>query len=264
MTADPCPPARAARARPRPAAGSDGLDQHVDRAAAGEADVPRLLVADPVADDPGVAGRARALDLLGRGALDAAAADRAGDPPVGRVRAGRRPPAAAPSRTCARRRPGRAAAPSACQASERVEQLLHRSGLAVGRSMARRRRRAGAGVDGGPTWRRQRRVRGGLAAPPRVAGPDAAQDLAEPLEAGDRAGRQEVVDVRIGGAHPAGQRLVAGRAGQRVEPDQAMAVAAQAGRLGGDERRVAAVPAVADTTITTPRRPQRPAAPSAG
>ena len=39
-------------------------------------DVPRLLVADPVADDPGVAGRAGVLDLLGRGAFDAAAAHR--------------------------------------------------------------------------------------------------------------------------------------------------------------------------------------------
>ena len=86
MTAEPCPPA------PTDAAGRldhdgrrDRLDQDVDRAAAGQPDVPRLLVADPVADDPGVAGRAGALDLLGRGALDAAAADRAGDPAVGRV-----------------------------------------------------------------------------------------------------------------------------------------------------------------------------------
>ena len=47
-----------------------------------------------------------------------------------------------------------------------------------------------------------------------------------------------------GGAHPAGERLVAGRAGQRVEPDQPMAVASQSGGLGGDERGVAAIPAV--------------------
>ena len=60
----------------------DRLDQHVDRAATGQADVPRLLVADPVADDPGVAGGPCPVDLLGRGALDAAAADRARDPAV--------------------------------------------------------------------------------------------------------------------------------------------------------------------------------------
>ena len=83
-------------------------------------------------------------------------------------------------------------------------------------------------------------------APPDVAGPHAGEDLAEPLEAGDRAGRQEVVDVREGGAHPGGERLVAGRAGERVEPDEAVAVAAEAGGLGRDERRIAAVPAVGD------------------
>ena len=65
---------------------------------------------------------------------------------------------------------------------------------------------------------------------------DAAQDLAEALEAGHGPGGQEVVDVREGRAHPAGERLVAGRAGQRVEPDQPMAVAAQSRGLGRDER----------------------------
>ena len=101
---------------------------------------------------------------------------------------------------------------------------------------------------------------GRLAAAPRVARADAGEDLAEPLEARDGAGRQEVVDVREGGPHPAGQRLVAGRAGQRVEPDQPVAVAAQAGRLGRDERRIAAVPAVGDDDDDAGRaqRPPRP------
>ena len=86
------------------------------------------------------------------------------------------------------------------------------------------------------------------------------EDLAEALQAGDRPGRQEVVDVRVGRAHPAGQRLIAGRAGQRVEPDQPVAVAPQAGRLGRDERRVAPVPAVRHDD-DDPRRPQRPPRP---
>ncbi len=102
----------------------------------------------------------------------------------------------------------------------------------------------------------ERRVRGRLAPPPRVARPDAAEDLAEPLERGDGPGRQEVVDVRVGGPHPAGQRLVAGRAGQWVEPDEAVAVAPEARGLGRDERRVAAVPAVRHDD-DDPRRPQR-------
>ena len=60
----------------------DGLHQDVDRAATGEADIPGLLVADAVADHPGVAGLPGVLDLLGRGAFHAAPADRAHEPPV--------------------------------------------------------------------------------------------------------------------------------------------------------------------------------------
>ena len=48
----------------------------------------------------------------------------------------------------------------------------------------------------------------------------------------------------IGRPHAGRQRLVALGAGQRVEPDEAVAVALEAGRLGGHERRIAAVPAV--------------------
>ena len=58
------------------------LHEDVDRAPAGEPHVPRLLVADAVANHAGVPRLPRALDLLGRGTLDAAAADRSGDPPV--------------------------------------------------------------------------------------------------------------------------------------------------------------------------------------
>ena len=60
------------------------LDEDVDRPAAGEADVPCLLVADPVPDDPGDAVDARVPDLLDRGTLDAAARHRPGEPSVGR------------------------------------------------------------------------------------------------------------------------------------------------------------------------------------
>src|SRR6185503_20669370 len=100
----------------------------------------------------------------------------------------------------------------------------------------------------------------GLAAPPDVARPDAGEDLAEALEAGDRPGRDEVVDVRHRRAHPTGERLVAGRAGERVQPDEPMAVPPEAGRLGGDEGRIAAVPAVGDHDHD-PRGPQRAAGP---
>ena len=101
-----------------------GLDEHVDRAAAGEADVPRLLVADPVADHPAVPVLARPLDLLGRGALDAAAADRSPrsarrrpseDRALGPRRAAERPHDHGPADAGALRAP----------AVERVEELLH-------------------------------------------------------------------------------------------------------------------------------------------
>ena len=69
-------PARSTIGRRRLCLGShQRLDEHVDRAAARQADVPGLLVADPVADHPGVAVATGALDLLERRAFDAAAAD---------------------------------------------------------------------------------------------------------------------------------------------------------------------------------------------
>ena len=115
----------------------DRLDQDVDRAAAGEADVPGLLVADPVTDDPGIAGRPGVLDLLGRGALDAAAADRAGDPAVGRVQQD----GALGSRGGPERPDDHRAADIGARGAvglpggECVEQFLHRSGLGAVRSM---------------------------------------------------------------------------------------------------------------------------------
>ncbi len=64
----------------------------------------------------------------------------------------------------------------------------------------------------------------------------------------------------IGRPHPAGERLVARRPGERVEPDEPVAVAAKARRLGRDERRIAAVPAVRhdDDDAARPQRPARP------
>ena len=86
MTAEPCPPAPTERrAASTTTAGAIGSTRTSIVPPQARPDVPRLLVADPVADDPGVAGRAGPFDLLGRGALDAAAAHRARDPAVGRV-----------------------------------------------------------------------------------------------------------------------------------------------------------------------------------
>ena len=268
-TAVPCPPAPSDCDRRRHRRGRDGgLHEHVDRAAAGQADVPRLLVADAVADDPGVPVRAGLLDLLGRGALDATAAHRARDPAVARVeqdgtlrsrRGPERPDDDGPADVDPLPLPG----------LERVEELLHRMGLAVPRSVgsppttpggAAPAAIAGLGRLGHPG---ECRVGGRLAPPSRVGRAHAAQDLAEPLERGDGPGRQEVVDVRVGRAHPAGQRLVPGRAGQRVEPHEPMAVATQPGRLGGHDRGVAAVPAVGHDDHDAARA-QRPPGPLSG
>ncbi len=108
----------------------DRLDQDVDRAAAGEADVPGLLVADAVADHPGSAGLPSVVDLLGRRALDAAAADRTRDAtvrgvqqdrPLGSWRRTERPDDDGPADVDA-------VAPPRPQ---RLEQFLHCSGLAA-------------------------------------------------------------------------------------------------------------------------------------
>ena len=116
----------------------------------------------------------------------------------------------------------------------------------------------GGGDALGLLRRRGRRDVGrGLAPAPDVGGPRTAQDLAQPLEAGDRAGGEEIVDVRERRTHPRGQRLVAGGAGQRVEPDEPVAVATEAGALHGDQRRVAPVPAVGDHDHHAARRSVR-------
>ncbi len=83
------------------------LDEDVDRPAARQPDVPRLLVADPVADHPGVAVAPGPLDLLGRGALDAAAADGARDPAVVGAEQHGALGSRRASRTSGRRPPGR-------------------------------------------------------------------------------------------------------------------------------------------------------------
>ena len=223
----------------------DGLHEHVDRAAAGKADVPGFLVADAIADDTGVAGRTCSVDLLGRGALDAAATDRAGDAAVvaykHRTLGSRRGPKGPNDDGAADRLARRAVLPP-CR--ERVEQFLHRSGLGAD------------GVDGLTTddggWSRRRSDPADPATPrvrrlaPRVGcrRPGRHPGSRRAARARDGAGRQEVVDVRIGRAHAAGERLVAGRAGQRVEPDQPVAVPPESGRLGCEECRVAAVPAI--------------------
>ena len=197
MTAEPWPPApERAAGRGDDGGRRDRLDEHVDRAAAGEAHVPGLLVADAVADDPGVAGRAGALDLLGRGALDAAAADRPGDPAVGGVQQH--------GALGSRRGPERADddGPADVDAVAPARYRSVSSSSFIGAASVRMDRSAsppttvGGAATVGHGRPGERRVGGRLAPPPRVAGADAAEDLAEALEVGDRAGRQEVVDVR--------------------------------------------------------------------
>src|SRR6185369_2270279 len=93
--------------------------------------------------------------------------------------------------------------------------------------------------------RRHRRDVGRRLAPAaEVGGASTGQDLTEALEAGDRAGGEEVVDVWKGGTHTRSQRLVARGPRERVQPDEPVAVPPQASALDGDERGVAAVPAI--------------------
>ena len=72
--------------------------------------------------------------------------------------------------------------------------------------------------------------------------------------------RQEVVHVGQGGLHPLGERLVVGRAEQRVQPHQAVAAPLQAGGLAGQQFRIAPVPAVGDYHHDglPPQRPPQP------
>ena len=248
------------------------LREDVDRAAAGEPHVPRLLVADPVANHAGVPRLPRSLDLLRGRALDAAAADRARDPAVG----GREQDRALGSRRGAER-PDHHGAAGGCSGIppviDRREQLLHRRltfrahvirGGADGSTGwlgdERHRRRGVAGTrTGGPEVRRD--VRGRLSPPIRIARADAGEDLAEPLQAGDAPGGQEVVDVRERGAHPRGERLVAGRPGQGIEPDEPVAAPPESRRFCFHERGVAAIPAVGhdDDDAAGAERPPRPA-----
>src|SRR5579884_996452 len=72
---------------------------------------------------------------------------------------------------------------------------------------------------------------------------------------------QEIVGVRQGGLHPARHRLVALRAEQGVEPDQAMGHAVQPGQLPRQELGVASIPAVADQDHDRPVA-QHPAGPA--
>ena len=110
-------------------------DQHIDGAAAREADVPRLLVADPIADDPFAAGLARRPDLLGRRPFDATAGHRAREPAVVGDQQDR-----ALGPRCGAERPHDHGAADAgafsAPAVERVQQFLHRGLRFVGSASA--------------------------------------------------------------------------------------------------------------------------------
>ncbi len=66
----------------------------------------------------------------------------------------------------------------------------------------------------------------------------------ERFEAIDVVRGQEIVDVAERRLHAARQRLVAGRAEQRVQPDQPPAAAPQPRHLAGEHIRFAAIPSV--------------------
>ena len=72
------------------------------------------------------------------------------------------------------------------------------------------------------------------------------QMFRERLEAREIVDRQEVVHKRQRRLHAARQRTVVGRSEQRIQPDQAMARATQAGHLGPKLVGLSAVPAVRD------------------
>ena len=115
--------------------GHAGRDQHVDGPAAGEPHVPRLLVADPVADDALVAALARRPDLLRRSPLDASPGHGAREPPVVGHEQDR---TLGPRRRAERPHHDGAADARALRAPpvQRVQQLLHRDLRFVGRAFA--------------------------------------------------------------------------------------------------------------------------------
>ena len=206
--------------RPLDLPADERFDEDVDRAPAGQANVPRLLVADPVPDDARAPVRSCPPDLVRRGTLHAPAADGSRDAAVrGKQQHGA---------LGTWRRPERAddhGAPDfqllGAPRRERLDELLH--------AIA-----SPAASQGWPAARRAGR--------PRC--PDSS--AARCFQAGQRARRDELVDRGKRGGHASGERLVSGGAGQRIEPDQAMARAPQTGHLEADHGRVAPVPPVAD------------------
>ena len=68
----------------------------------------------------------------------------------------------------------------------------------------------------------------------------------EVLEAREAVRREKVVDVGQRRAHPARERFVVRRAGERVQPDETVAAVLQARDLAGQQGRIAPIPAVAD------------------
>src|SRR5207253_5106749 len=66
---------------------------------------------------------------------------------------------------------------------------------------------------------------------------DAAEDLAQPFEAGDVVAGEEAVDVEEGSAHPGRERLVRRTSLHRADPDGGESVTREAGPLAPQMRR---------------------------
>ena len=126
--------APAARAASIAAAGIAGWTRIVDRAAAGEADIPCLLVADPVANHAG--GRSSGPSISPRRHPRRSRRSPSRRPGRPRSSRGRRPPAAAPTRMSGSPPPARRQ-PLGPPGIERLQELPHRRTASPQPSLAR-------------------------------------------------------------------------------------------------------------------------------
>ena len=248
----------------------DGLDENIDRPATGQPDVPRLLVADPVADHPAVpVARTRSISSAAAPSTQPPLTEPAIRPSSARIRTAPSGRGALPNVRTTTARPRRRPRPSSRPASRevpasdracssavsgRAAESVGSAGVrpaAAGACPDRRARLAAAGIGARPPPRRRAGCRS-VRIPARISPSRSRLATVPPATKSSMYG--------MAARMPAGERLVAGRAGQRVEPDEPVAVPPEAGRLGRDEGRVAAVPAVGhdDHDAGRAERPARP------